>query len=189
MDEDYIPTTVDILNIKDNRTGIREYQFHVGRRINMLDLSGQCWSEREQWIHHLYGAVSGLFLVDLSSYNEFSPEDTSGNKLKKSIELYRMMAKSPWRRGYSFILMFFNLPTFEKKLLVSPLSDHFSSYEGANNAKEACDYIIQRFRAATACGDMRLYPYCYQANDSPTVRNRLVAMIDEMNMVDLLCKA
>jgi len=145
--------------------------------INMLDLSGQRWSEREQWIHHLHGAVGFMFPVDLSSYNEISLENPRKNKLKESIELFSSLAKSPWSRKTPFNLMLFNLPTLEKKLLISPLSDHFSSYEGTNNAKEACNYIIHRFKAAAASDDMLLNSYFCQGNDFETVRDSMVREI------------
>ena len=177
--QDYIPTSKDILYAHDKRRKIREYAFTRGISMNMIDLSSQRWSEKEQWIHHLHGATSIIFFIELSSYNEASLSNRSQNRLQETIELYRRVAESPWCRESSFILLLFNSPVFQKKLQVSPLGHHFPSYMGPNDTKNAYDYVVKCFKTALIRNDLLLYHYLCNPNDYKRLHNNVFASISD----------
>ncbi|KAE9378294.1 hypothetical protein N431DRAFT_541800 [Stipitochalara longipes BDJ] len=178
-DEDYIPTTTDILNVNDKRTGTREYEFIKGSSmLNVLDLSSRCWSEKEQWIHQIQRGTCIMFFVNLGIYNEMNLENASQNRIRESIELYRSVAESLWCRHSSFILVFLNSGVVQKTRAFN--HDCVSSRAGMINLREPCCFIVEAFKTFTPRRAIGPYVHFCKENDYTILRDDMWAEVNEI---------
>lgn len=156
--EDYIPTSTDILKAKDKRTGIREYKIdYLSHSLNLCDVSDHSRSDSKKWIHSFENVTNVIFFVDLSCYDQSSE---TGNKLQESILNFESVANSWWFMRSSFTL-FLNIGAFREKLRHSPLSNSFPDYEGGENTMRALDYISRCFQNVWRGLDMNLRLYIH----------------------------
>ena len=154
--EDYTPTSTDILKAKDKRTGIREYKIdYIWHSLNLCDVSGLSRSDNKRWMHSFENVTSVIFFVDLSCYDQKSE---SGNKLQESILNFDSMANSRWFMRSSFTL-FLNIGDFPERLRRSPLSNYFPDYEEGDNTQRALDYISRCFQNVWNGPDLNLRLY------------------------------
>eukprot|EP01084_Bolivina_argentea_P035104 65115_1 len=85
---DYIPTKADIMNIRNRTTGIIQKKFKIcDRNFHIFDVGGQK-SERKKWITCFHDVRAVVFVVGLSSYNEFMFENDHKNYMVDAMELF-----------------------------------------------------------------------------------------------------
>lgn len=110
----------------------------------MFDASSQR-SERKKWIHQSEICISVVFFVDLSLYDEYSPEEPNQNKLLASLSLFESVINSRWLHRASIVLLLCNVGRFKEKLQSKPLVNSFPDYTGGSDFNRASDYIRWRF--------------------------------------------
>lgn len=86
-----------------------------------------------------------LFCASLSEYDQTLREDPSQNRMSESLLLFDEIVNSPWFRKTPIVLFLNKTDLFKEKIWKVPLSVCFSNYRGANEPKEAMEYIRSRF--------------------------------------------
>ncbi|CAD6199401.1 unnamed protein product [Caenorhabditis auriculariae] len=75
-EDNYVPTTQDIIQSRFRTTGISEISFtHRKMDFKMVDVGGQR-SERRKWIHCFDNVDMVLFVVSMADYDQLDPEDS-----------------------------------------------------------------------------------------------------------------
>ncbi|KAI1722557.1 g-protein alpha subunit domain-containing protein [Ditylenchus destructor] len=101
---DYNPSEQDILRCRVMTTGIFETKFEVDKvRFHMFDVGGQR-DERRKWIQCFNDVTAIIFVCASSSYNLMLAEDTSQNRLKESLTLFKSIWNNRWLKTISVIL-------------------------------------------------------------------------------------
>ena len=92
----YMPTANDILHVRVETTGIVETKFEYNKMLfRMVDVGGQK-SERRKWFHCFSDVNAVLFVVDISQYNQMSPEDENTNALLQSLAIFEGVCNNAW---------------------------------------------------------------------------------------------
>ncbi|KAF8637293.1 hypothetical protein AX16_010823 [Volvariella volvacea WC 439] len=88
----YQPTNDDILNIQIPTFGVREYLFPVARHITSTNWrfydAGGVVSFRQAWEDYLQDATAIIFLVPISTFDEYLEENPQTNRLQDSMQLF-----------------------------------------------------------------------------------------------------
>uniref|UniRef100_A0A0N5A8R2 Guanine nucleotide-binding protein G(s) subunit alpha n=1 Tax=Syphacia muris TaxID=451379 RepID=A0A0N5A8R2_9BILA len=185
---DYIPSEQDILRCRVMTTGIFETKFEVDRvRFHMFDVGGQR-DERRKWIQCFNDVTAIIFVCASSSYNLTLWEDSTQNRLKESLALFKNIWNNRWLKTISVILFLNKQDLLEEKIKSRrhPLEAYFpefANYQLPNDASvEASDdlevvkakYFIRGefLRISTAAGDGRhhCYPHFTCAVDTENIR-------------------
>lgn len=185
---DYIPSEQDILRCRVMTTGIFETKFEVDRvRFHMFDVGGQR-DERRKWIQCFNDVTAIIFVCASSSYNLTLWEDSTQNRLKESLALFKNIWNNRWLKTISVILFLNKQDLLEEKIKSRrhPLEAYFQefvNYQIPNDASaDASDdlevvkakYFIRGefLRISTAAGDGRhhCYPHFTCAVDTENIR-------------------
>lgn len=71
----YIPSTQDILHMRQVTTGVVEFELdYKGQHITLLDV-GRQKGERKKWIHQFDRCIAVLLVAALSDYGQLSVDD------------------------------------------------------------------------------------------------------------------
>lgn len=101
---DYNPSEQDILRCRVMTTGIFETKFEVDKvKFHMFDVGGQR-DERRKWIQCFNDVTAIIFVCASSSYNLTLWEDSSQNRLRESLSLFKNIWNNRWLRTISIIL-------------------------------------------------------------------------------------
>ena len=134
--------------------------------MHVIGCGGDSTSQRGDWIPHFRDVTGVAFVVDLCSYSQALPPSLHNVKLMKclymfnvmgtnrsiytrlmeSLYLFEAVANSRLYRESSIFLFFTGLEALQKKLIESPLSDHFPDYDGGDSTDRAVDYILGLFK-------------------------------------------
>ena len=117
-------------------------------------------SERKKWINCFEGVTALLFVVSLSSYNQFMFEDENTNCMVDASETFEKMVNHDAFKKSDVILFFNKLDLFEKKIKHIPITEcsafeDFDEYKTADgrsfsnefDCDECCLYIKSKFNA------------------------------------------
>ena len=101
---DYDPSEQDILRCRVMTTGIFETKFEVDKvRFHMFDVGGQR-DERRKWIQCFNDVTAIIFVCASSSYNLVLWEDSTQNRLRESLALFKNIWNNRWLKSISVIL-------------------------------------------------------------------------------------
>ncbi|EFA06419.2 G protein alpha s subunit-like Protein [Tribolium castaneum] len=129
--DDYMPTDQDIIRCRVLTTGIYELSFQV-KEINfqIIDVGGQR-DERRKWFLCFNDVTAIIFVTACSSYNLVLREDPSKNRLKESLELFKIVWNNRWLCRISVIVFLNKQDLFREKILSgrSKLEDYFPEYK------------------------------------------------------------
>jgi len=176
--QEYLPSEQDILRCRVPTSGVSEYSFDIQRHhFRIFDVGGQI-TERRKWIHCFEGVTSVLFLAALSDYNEKCQNcynencpERGHNRLKISIDLFKVIKRNPWFENSSMILFLNKKDLLEEKVNSIDLKDHFPEYQGGKcNAIAARNFIQKKF-----CEPVN-------ENDDTTVYSHFTCATDTNNM-------
>mmetsp|Transcript_7339 Transcript_7339/g.14086 ORF Transcript_7339/g.14086 Transcript_7339/m.14086 type:complete len:315 (+) Transcript_7339:336-1280(+) len=167
--EDYIPNLQDVLRSRVRTTGILEQRYvHNGSRFHLFDVGGQR-NERKKWIHLFADVTAVIFVASLSAYDQVLYEDTKVNRMKESLNLFEEICNLRWFQKTSLLLFLNKSDLFEKKLPHVELNVCFPDYEGANEKKEAEDFIRDKFVSRNRNTNKQVYTHITNATDTGNV--------------------
>ncbi|RZC37743.1 guanine nucleotide-binding protein G(s) subunit alpha-like [Asbolus verrucosus] len=129
--DDYIPTDQDILRCRVLTTGIYELNFQVNSvKFQIIDVGGQR-DERRKWFLCFNDVTAIIFVTACSSYNMVLREDASKNRLRESLELFKIVWNNRWLGHISVILFLNKQDLFKEKILSgrSKLEDYFPDFK------------------------------------------------------------
>lgn len=144
--DNYIPTNKDMLFMKKSTTGVYEssIKFH-GYIFRMVEVGGQR-SERRKWIHCFEDVDSTIFLASLAEYDMNLLEDSSINRLKESIALFKTLLKTKIFQTKKIFLFLTKVDIFEDKIRYVDIKVCFNDYNGKKFCKEAAkEFILDKF--------------------------------------------
>lgn len=168
--QDYIPSTQDVLRSRIKTTGIVETKFQYKEmNFRMFDVGGQR-SERKKWIHCFENVTAIIFCVALSAYDQRLVEDESMNRMHESLKLFDSIANNRWFENTSIILFLNKTDLFEKKITKVPLQVCFPEYPGPNVFEPACKFIQQVFQNLSKNPDKAIYPQLTCATDTENIK-------------------
>lgn len=184
----YHPSEQDILRCRVLTSGIFETKFQVDKvNFHMFDVGGQR-DERRKWIQCFNDVTAIIFVVACSSYNLVLREDSTQNRLRESLELFRSIWNNRWLRTISVILFLNKQDLLAEKVKAgrSKIEDYFSEYAhyviptdvrvepGEDEEFVRAKYFIRDefLRISTASGDNRhyCYPHFTCAVDTENIR-------------------
>uniref|UniRef100_A0A915NP41 Guanine nucleotide-binding protein G(s) subunit alpha n=3 Tax=Meloidogyne TaxID=189290 RepID=A0A915NP41_9BILA len=101
---EYNPSEQDILRCRVMTSGIFETKFEVDKvRFHMFDVGGQR-DERRKWIQCFNDVTAIIFVCASSSYNLVLLEDSTQNRLRESLALFKNIWNNRWLKSISVIL-------------------------------------------------------------------------------------
>ena len=171
-DFQYVPTEADILRLPAHyeyawNKSLQETRLSLGKlSMHVIGCSGDSQSQKSDWIPHFRDVTGVIFVVDLCSYDQTLPPSPHNIKLMKCLDLFNVIgsgrsiytklmeslylfeavANSRLYQESSIFLFFTGLEALQKKLIESPLLDHFSDYGGGRDVDEAVGYIFGLFK-------------------------------------------
>nr|CDJ92075.1 Guanine nucleotide binding protein (G-protein) domain containing protein [Haemonchus contortus] len=184
----YDPSEQDILRCRVMTTGIFETKFEVDKvRFHMFDVGGQR-DERRKWIQCFNDVTAIIFVCASSSYNLVLWEDSTQNRLRESLSLFKNIWNNRWLKTISVILFLNKQDLLSEKIkakryLLESYFPEFANYQLPSDAVfDAADdkdvvrakYFIRGefLRISTAAGDGRhhCYPHFTCAVDTENIR-------------------
>ncbi|KAF3048164.1 Guanine nucleotide-binding protein alpha-2 subunit [Didymella heteroderae] len=152
----YIPTETDVLQSRKGTRSVSEHRFHVkGLTIHIIDVGFQR-GERRKWIRQFDSIAAVLFVADLARYDDMV---SSGSALAEQMELFDSVVNtSIWAPDTKIILFLNNVSAFRRKLSCVPLGGVFPGFHGGDDAEQAVEYLLQRFRDVNR-GRRRVFEY------------------------------
>ncbi|CAN0526264.1 unnamed protein product, partial [Ectocarpus sp. 12 AP-2014] len=88
---DFVPTDEDVIMTRIRTTGIDTTDFtEPPYMYSVVDVGGQR-NERRKWIHCFDNVRCVVFLAGLNGYNQRLFEDSSINKMRESLNLFRQV--------------------------------------------------------------------------------------------------
>jgi len=186
---DYSPNNQDLLRCRILTRGIIETRFQVDKvNFHMFDVGGQR-DERRKWIQCFNDVTAIIFVVACSSYNLVLREDTSQNRLRESLELFKNIWNNRFLKTISVILFLNKQDLLRDKVLAgkSKIEDYFSDYaryripedeakveqdeeEEVRRAKYFIRDEFLRISTATSDGKHYCYPHFTCAVDTENIR-------------------
>ncbi|CAJ0584477.1 unnamed protein product, partial [Mesorhabditis spiculigera] len=185
---EYSPSEQDILRCRVMTTGIFETKFEVDKvRFHMFDVGGQR-DERRKWIQCFNDVTAIIFVCCSASYNMMLWEDSTQNRLRESLALFKNIWNNRWLKTISVILFLNKQDLLAEKIKAGryKLEDYFPEfanyqlpsdavYDPADDTKvvKAKYFIRGEFlRISTAAGDGRhhCYPHFTCAVDTENIR-------------------
>lgn len=183
---DYMPTEQDILRCRVLTSGIFETKFQVDKvNFHMFDVGGQR-DERRKWIQCFNDVTAIIFVTACSSYNLVLREDSSQNRLKESLELFKSIWNNRWLRTISIILFLNKQDLLAEKVKAgkSKIEDYFADFAryvtdaqaepGEEPEVVRAKYFIRdeflKISAASGDGRHYCYPHFTCAVDTENIR-------------------
>ena len=184
--DDYVPSTQDILFSRSKTVGICEVCFDVeDAHFKMVDVGGQR-SERTKWIYCFENVNSIIFFAALSEYNLTLFEDPSVNRMHESLKLFDEIVNAKWFKSTPIILFLNKSDLFKKKIKTFPLSHTFPDYDGPDEFDAACKFVKGKFLCLNeSANDKRTYVHVTCCTDTENIKFVFDSVRDVL-MKDLL---
>eukprot|EP01125_Pyxidicula_operculata_P007921 TRINITY_DN2672_c0_g1_i1.p1 TRINITY_DN2672_c0_g1~~TRINITY_DN2672_c0_g1_i1.p1 ORF type:complete len:304 (-),score=45.77 TRINITY_DN2672_c0_g1_i1:832-1743(-) len=129
-EEDFIPTTDDVLRVRVRSAGIEEAEFRFDKKLfKVVDVGGQR-SERRKWIHCFDGVTLVLYCASLIGYDLMLREDEKQNRMIEAIMLFQEVVNSANFCKKPIVLFLNKTDLFKQKLPKYPLKETFPTYTG-----------------------------------------------------------
>ncbi|ESN92038.1 hypothetical protein HELRODRAFT_186172 [Helobdella robusta] len=177
--ENYIPTTQDVLRTRVKTTGIVEMTYKLrGVTFKIFDIGGQR-SERKKWIHCFEGVTAIIFLVALSEYDLVLYEDHTVNRMIESMNLFHSICSTKWFEKTSIILFLNKKDLFAEKIHNSPLTVCFPDYKGPSTYEDCGAFIQSKFEQLNTRLEVKeIYVHFTCATDTNNIQFVLVSVTD-----------
>ena len=184
--EDYLPTTMDVLRARVRTTGIVQTRFTIANtEFAMLDVGGQR-AERRKWIHSFDDVNAVCFVAAMSEFDQVLFDDTTTNRLDEALDLFKQVCRSKWFKGIPIMLFLNKMDLFEKKILSGKkLSDYRPEYMGENTVDECAQFISELFLGQVSSPN-DVYVLKTTATDTENVKfvfDSVVEIVLESNLV------
>ncbi|CAM9354697.1 unnamed protein product [Ectocarpus sp. 12 AP-2014] len=140
---DFVPTDEDVIMTRIRTTGIDTTDFtEPPYMYSVVDVGGQR-NERRKWIHCFDNVRCVVFLAGLNGYNQRLFEDSSINKMRESLNLFRQVVSNPFFRSTPIFLFLNKKDLFETMVKKTPLSVCFPEFPGPENDVHAAVEYVQ----------------------------------------------
>ncbi|XP_034751121.1 guanine nucleotide-binding protein G(o) subunit alpha-like isoform X2 [Etheostoma cragini] len=179
----YVPTETDVLRVRVRTCGIIETVFQLNETIfRLYDVGGQR-SVRKKWLSCFDCIQAVLYVVALSSYDMTQTNETSGNRLQESLELFTSICNNTVFSSTSLILFMNKTDLFREKILHSGrhLRFYLSSYKGADvDVDAAAHHITAVFSSCSSSPDQLVYHHFTTATDTTNIQVVFHMVIDQV---------
>ncbi|KAI9316562.1 guanine nucleotide binding protein, alpha inhibiting 3, isoform CRA_a [Obelidium mucronatum] len=177
---EHTPTNQDILSSRIMTSGVSETKVTIkGIVFKVFDVGGQR-NERRKWIHVFDNVNSIFFLVDVSSFNQVTVEDTKINRIVESITVFSFICNHPSFKKTSIIIFMNKIDLLKEKLEGAFIKDYFPEYEGSNDHKEGAKFFGEKIASFNKQLDRQLYFHYTQANDTSKMKVVLATVIESI---------
>lgn len=125
----YLPTDQDILYTRVITTGVTESEFvDGGVMYRVYDVGGHR-SARKKWAPYFDDTNAILFVVAISSYDQYLAEDSSVNRILEALALFEGIVNHPLFAETSVILFLNKIDLFKEKIKKSKIENYFPEYK------------------------------------------------------------
>ncbi|KAF9463783.1 G-protein alpha subunit-domain-containing protein [Collybia nuda] len=172
----YQPTREDIVRCKVGLTGVMEMSFSAQEfRFKVCDMGPQIGDPvSRKYIRGFTGVHTVMFFINLCDYCQYDKVGLfQPSRMDDAMKVYGSICDSIWFCDSDIIVFFTHKDEFDRKLVTSPLGDHFRDYSGGNDPGEASQHILNWFKKLDNYRDVRrrMLTYFISANDSPEKLN------------------
>jgi hypothetical protein len=105
-------------------------------------------------IHQFARVVTSLFVVDLTSYNEGLPEESSHNGVNESLGLFDFVSNISYFRETTIIILFSKVDAFLAKLNSRPLQHPSYDPADGDDLDQAIDHLRAQFAQRGRSSDL-----------------------------------
>ncbi|KAJ7336398.1 guanine nucleotide binding protein, alpha subunit [Mycena albidolilacea] len=149
--EDYTPTSDDILRARIHTVGPEEHFIHMEANENLkswtvYDMGGST-SQRAAWAQFFDDVHVIIFLAPISAFNETLAENSTINRLADSLKLWRTICSNKLLTTVEFILFLNKVDILTRKIQSGiRFAEHVTSYRNKpNEPKEVIKYLSDAF--------------------------------------------
>jgi len=175
---DYAPTEEDILLFRSPTTDIAEIDYDVSEyvKFRFIDIGGQR-KERLKW--NTVGDITAVvFVVAMDEYNKTLVEDTSRNRMKESLLLFRMITTKHFA-DKPVVLLLNKRDLFMDKIQKVDLNVCFPDYTGGCNYEPAAAYIINEFKKVAGPERENIFTHKICATDKDNMK-KIFSSVEEI---------
>lgn len=175
---DYAPTEDDILFFRSPTTDIAEIDYDVSEyvKFRFIDIGGQR-KERLKW--NTVGDITAVvFVVAMDEYNKTLVEDTSRNRMKESLLLFRMITTKHFA-DKPVVLLLNKRDLFIEKIQKVDLNVCFPDYTGGCNYEPAAAYIINEFKKVAGPERENIFTHKICATDKDNMK-KIFSSVEEI---------
>jgi len=148
---DYLPTTVDVLNVRLQTLGVAEHSFDVelcGSRYNwlMYDVGG-ARGQRHAWVPYFDDATAIIFLAPISAFDQYLEEDARTNRVDDSLQLFTAICSNKLLKNSHLVLLLNKTDLLKKKLEAGiKVRKYITSYgDRPNTFSDVSEYFRAHF--------------------------------------------
>ncbi|KAJ3222449.1 guanine nucleotide-binding protein subunit alpha [Clydaea vesicula] len=146
-------------------------------------------SLRHFWMPYLEATLGGMiFLVALSSYDQFLEEEPTENRMMDALQLFEGICKIE-KVNHLPILLFLNkLDLFEEKIKVSSVKSHFNNFpahQDEKNLKAGKNFFKSLFLEKNSNKERRIYSHFTSATDTKLMKVIFIAVRDIIYKLNL----
>ncbi|TFK41558.1 guanine nucleotide binding protein, alpha subunit [Crucibulum laeve] len=192
-EDNYIPTTEDILKARVTTIGPEEHVIRSERNSEtardwiIYDLGG-CRSHRAAWAQFFDDVNIVIFLAPISAFDQVLAEDESVNRLSDSISIWEEICKNKVLKQVEFVLFLNKCDIFESKIKSGvQFAQYHPAYTGKNEPESIAHYILRRFYAINKKHSRRraIHPHLTRAVDIRAT-SKVITTIQEKILIKLL---
>jgi guanine nucleotide-binding protein G(i) subunit alpha len=177
---DYIPTLLDILNVRIKTTGVVEAQYCINNvNYSFIDVGGQR-SERKKWIHQFEVVDAVIFVAACSEYDQFLVEDDTVSRMKESLDVFNSIVNSKSFINTAIILLLNKVDVFKEKIKICALEKYFEDYDGKDDFESAKEFISAKYLTLNKQPTRRIYTHYTTAIDTENMNFIIHSIIDMM---------
>jgi guanine nucleotide-binding protein subunit alpha len=101
------------------------------------------------------------------------------NQMHEAMMLFESLANGEWFKRKPIILFLNKIDLFKEKLAISPVSNHFPDYHGADNDYDAAaKYFADRFRGINRMPEREIYIHYTNATDTTLLKATMDSVQD-----------
>ncbi|KAJ7770590.1 guanine nucleotide binding protein, alpha subunit [Mycena metata] len=150
--DDYVPTSDDILRARVHTVGPEEHVIHMEsshenmKTWTIYDMGGST-SQRVAWAQFFDDVHVIIFLAPISAFNETLAENPTVNRLADSLKLWRTICSNKLLLSVEFILFLNKVDILTRKIKSGiRFAEHVTSFRNKpNEPKEVIKYLSDAF--------------------------------------------
>ncbi|KAJ5993180.1 hypothetical protein N7451_008904 [Penicillium sp. IBT 35674x] len=170
---EWLPDNQDILQARLRTTGISETFFNLGSMNWLIDVGGQR-SERRKWIQCFEDVTCLIFVAALSGYDQCLVEEHDSNQLQESMRIFDSLVNSKWFKRKPIILFLNKFDLFEKRLSISPFSQHYPDFPGSDtDLYAAAKYVNDCFLDMDEAQDRDVFTHYTTATNTDLLKETM----------------
>lgn len=169
--EDYLPSVQDMLQARQQTTGVVETCFTVDEKyqFRMIDVGGQRGC-RATWMNCFEDVTAILFVASLAEYNQMLEEDKTRNRLDESLAVFKALVNMSFFQETSVVLFLNKEDLFNDKAVKIDLGDFHPKYKGGLDKDKAREYINGCFKKRVLDKEKVLYTHVTTATNTESVK-------------------